>query len=353
MEMQKQIKIDTNAEVLLPPELSDEGTNFEAADSAKFEKNLSVEDKDVVSVDVDDNADEMPYLTRKQVMKIIKGIYEGDFMDREYLVHLLQEGKNMFGSIEKLYDVPIPSGTMSSEDSDDSGTKVTIVGDTHGQFDILLHIFQVNGWPSPQHIYIFNGDFMDKGKNSTENLVTLIVFKLYCPECIHITRGNHEIKSNLDMKVKGEVTERYDDEIYEYILDFIQEIPVAIIIGEKIFVMHAGINSPDLMYEDIKNITSQIEPIEGSLLDDLLWADPGDEDGIEDDPTRGWLFGPDVSKSFLERNGLDLMVRGHETVVGGNRMDHNGTVLTIWSAPHKEGEFGKGSYLNIDANLDW
>ena len=37
-------------------------------------------------------------------------------------------------------------------------TRLTVVGDLHGQLDDLLAIFKLNGLPSPRNAYIFNGE---------------------------------------------------------------------------------------------------------------------------------------------------------------------------------------------------
>ena len=54
---------------------------------------------------------------------------------------------------------------------------VTIVGDLHGQFFDLLHLFGVGGWP-PETSYVFLGDFVDRGHNSVETLSLLLCLRL-------------------------------------------------------------------------------------------------------------------------------------------------------------------------------
>ena len=51
---------------------------------------------------------------------------------------------------EALIDINIPVGE-----------KFTVVGDLHGQFYDLLHIFEINGYPSEKNPYLFNGDYVD------------------------------------------------------------------------------------------------------------------------------------------------------------------------------------------------
>jgi serine/threonine-protein phosphatase 5 len=73
-------------------------------------------------------------------------------------------------------------------------TRLTIVGDLHGQLDYLLAIFKLNGLPSPRNAYVFNGDFVDRGQYSCECILTLLAFKLLYPKSMHLNRGNHEAR---------------------------------------------------------------------------------------------------------------------------------------------------------------
>lgn len=49
------------------------------------------------------------------------------------------------------------------------------------QFYDLLNIFKLNGLPSEENPYLFNGDFVDRGSFSLEVILTLFAFKCMSP----------------------------------------------------------------------------------------------------------------------------------------------------------------------------
>jgi hypothetical protein len=42
------------------------------------------------------------------------------------------------------------------------GTRVVVVGDTHGQLHDVLRMFELAGWPSPEQLFVLNGDYVDR-----------------------------------------------------------------------------------------------------------------------------------------------------------------------------------------------
>ena len=63
------------------------------------------------------------------------------------------------------------------------------------RFYDLLNIFKLNGYPSDENPYLFNGDFVDRGSFSVEVILTLLAWKVANPNCMHLTRGNHESRN--------------------------------------------------------------------------------------------------------------------------------------------------------------
>lgn len=114
-------------------------------------------------------------------------------LPRKYMIQLLLAARDMFKNLPSLLRLSIGNDNSSTEEAVD-GAQFTVCGDTHGQFYDLLNIFSIGGFPSESNPYLFNGDFVDRGSFSVENVVTLIAIKLSCPSSLHMLRGNHETK---------------------------------------------------------------------------------------------------------------------------------------------------------------
>ncbi|KAM6902772.1 serine/threonine-protein phosphatase with EF-hands 2 [Xenentodon cancila] len=129
--------------------------------------------------------------------------------------------------------------------------EITICGDLHGQLEDLLLIFYKNGLPSCEKPYVFNGDFVDRGKNSLEILLILFGFLLVYPNDVHLNRGNHEDHIvNLRYGFTKEVLAKYrvhGKKILKLLQKIFSWLPVATVINHKVLVVHGGIsNSTDL-----------------------------------------------------------------------------------------------------------
>lgn len=62
---------------------------------------------------------------------------------------------------------------------------------------------------------------------------------------------------------------------------------------------------------------------------EMLWTDPQDEPGRSASKRGvGLQFGPDITKKFCEKNGLEAVIRSHEVRMAGYEVQHDGRCIT-------------------------
>jgi len=237
-----------------------------------------------------------------------------------------------------------------------AGRKVVVVGDLHGSLADLLTIFDMNGLPSPNNVFIFNGDFVDRGSFGLEVLMVLLACKVALPECVFLNRGNHE--DRLLCQAYGfhdEVLEKANKRVFQDISGVFSLLPLATVIDEVALVVHGGLPSgstPETLMEDLAAIprsrwkstqridTSTMDPQEVAqltLLKDVLWSDPDSTvHGTAPNPRgAGCLFGDDIVLAYLSHLGLKHLVRSHQPFFKGfatTRLPDDFEHHTIFSA---------------------
>jgi hypothetical protein len=130
-----------------------------------------------------------------------------------------------------------------------------VVGDLHGQILDLLTILNKFGLPSEKQIYIFNGDFVDRGAHCTEVLTILYALKLAFPTYMFINRGNHEFENlNIRYGFEDEVHGKYDRHIFRLIQDTFKLLTLFTIINEKVLGLFCWIFNTQFYMEVFINI---------------------------------------------------------------------------------------------------
>ncbi|KAL6570842.1 Serine/threonine-protein phosphatase 5 [Orobanche gracilis] len=263
-------------------------------------------------------------------------------LHKRYAYQIVLQIRDLLRELPSLVEIKVPDGKH-----------FTVCGDVHGQFYDLINIFELNGLPSDDNPYLFNGDFVDRGSFSVEIILTLFAFKCMSPSAIYLSRGNHESKSmNKIYGFEGEVKSKLSDAFVELFAEVFCCLPLAHVINEKVFVVHGGLFSVDgVKLSDIKAIDRFCEPPEEGLMCELLWSDPQPQLGRG--PSKrgvGLSFGADVTKRFLQDNNLDLVVRSHEVKDEGYEIEHDGKLITVFSAPNYCDQMGnKGAFIHFEA----
>ncbi|PPQ93132.1 hypothetical protein CVT25_003664 [Psilocybe cyanescens] len=307
-------------------------------------------------------------------------VYDGGErkVNHEYLkTHFYREGR--LTESQALYILEHVTNIFSREPNMvPLKSPVTICGDIHGQYYDLMKMFEVGG-NLQDSLYLFLGDYVDRGDFGIECLLYLYALKIYSPSRIVLLRGNHECRHLTEyFTFKRECLHKYSEKVYEACLRSFCSLPISALVDGKFFCVHGGISPELIKLSDLESINRFVEPGSHGLLCDLLWSDPIVNFGHETDPTptgpgldRGTTFMHNGTRGcsyfytyeavcqFLERNNLLTVIRGHEAQDAGYTM-HRKTpkrnfpsVITIFSAPnyldvyHNRGAILKYANKNI------
>ncbi|XP_018437685.2 serine/threonine-protein phosphatase 7 long form homolog [Raphanus sativus] len=294
---------------------------------------------------------------------------------------------------------------------DSDKAKVVVVGDLHGQLHDLLFLMQDAGFPNGDQFYVFNGNYVDNGAWGLENFLLLLSWKVFLPDRVFLLRGSHESESCTSLYgFKNEVLTKYGDKgavVYKKCLECFQLLPLASVIGGKVFTAHGGLfrdvpsflsdkqersrkrkraqknqadnsvleaeSRPESLLlgslKDLFKVKRRVinPPADGSNLipGDILWSDPSTDSGLflNKEAGIGLLWGPDCTAKFLQDNDLKLIIRGKEAphqraqrdglppMNEGFSKDHEG-LITLFSAPDhpqfqdtEERHNNKGAYI--------
>ena len=288
-----------------------------------------------------------PILEDNPVIDLMKYYRDGHTLHYSYAFKLVDEMKKLLSAAPLVSDIKIVD-------------TLTVCGDTHGQFADLCMIFDKRGYPSPTNKFLFNGDFVDRGQNGIEVLLTLYAWKLLYPNSVYLNKGNHESKKlNEKYKFAEECIKKYDPIFFEHIQQSFDHLPLCSVIENEIFVVHGGLfKKSQITLERLRQITYRGQPKSRSsdpdlqLIEDMLWSDPKqDITGIQPSSRgAGCWFGEDITNEFLQLNNLRMIIRSHELVQEGYELLHDGKVVTIFSASHYDNgkNNNKGAYIILN-----
>lgn len=233
---------------------------------------------------------------------------------------------------------------------------IQIVGDLHGNVDDLLRIFDMKGYP-PETNYIFLGDYVDRGNCALEIVVLLFALKLKYPQNIYMIRGNHETEQISEYYgFYSEVDRKYEGSLFYHFHTVFKSLPIAAIIGSRIFCVHGGISPKLPQLNEFEKMEKPQDIDSQSLFLDLLWSDPVDIDQpfAPNDRGCGQFYGQQALDDFLNQNGLQLLIRSHEMCEHGYFYPYKNSdrCLTIFSSTDYCGRTNKGCVLTVTKNLN-
>ncbi|XP_057394879.1 serine/threonine-protein phosphatase with EF-hands 1 isoform X5 [Balaenoptera acutorostrata] len=275
-------------------------------------------------------------LTFTDIDLLIEAFKQQQILHAYYVLEVLFETKKL------LQQKPNFTHTKTSPSKE-----ITICGDLHGKLDDLFLIFSKNGLPSVSNPYVFNGDFVDRGKNSMEILMILFVSFLVYPNDLHLNRGNHEdFMMNKRYGFTKEVLNKYK---WKSVL-----MPPIPIDGDRATEKENKVGTT-ITARGIRtngSLSEQLTKHEWEQVVDILWSDPRGKRGCYPNTSRGGgcYFGPDVTSRILNKYQLKMLIRSHECKPEGYEICHDGKVITLFSASnyYEEGS-NRGAYIRVSS----
>uniref|UniRef100_A0A674AZS9 Serine/threonine-protein phosphatase with EF-hands n=1 Tax=Salmo trutta TaxID=8032 RepID=A0A674AZS9_SALTR len=174
-------------------------------------------------------------LTVSHTNALLSAFKEQQPLHGRYMLQLLHQTKKLLKQMPNIIHLSTPYAK-----------EITICGDLHGRLDDLLLIFYKNGLPSAETPYVFNGDFVDRGKKSVEIIILLFAYLLLYPDHMTLNRGNHEDHiMNLRYGFTKEVMQKYKThgrDILLLVQDVFSLLPIATVIDNKVLIVHGGIS---------------------------------------------------------------------------------------------------------------
>lgn len=259
---------------------------------------------------------------------------------------IVQMREHLRTECSALVHIPRPAG------------RLVVIGDLHGHISDFWHVYLWHGHPGPKNIYLFNGDFVDRGIWGPEVVLAIFVLRLMCPKYVFLNRGNHE--SEMCTRFYGFQTHlacAYPDnhkELYSLIHTAFNQLPLCHVIDRRVFVTHAGLPDFTPSLEQIEALQrgplpTSAKTAEEKLFVALLWSDPRSM-SAPSDRGIGWHFSAQLTFRFLQKNNLEYIVRSHECVDAGFQETHSGFVKTVFSASNYDATNNANVAL-IDSDL--
>merc|ERR1712166_1039346 len=270
-------------------------------DHHEHEEEETIEAPNIDAITVDVGYDGLVLtnpLERGTARDILQGFVCGEKLHKKFAMMVCQQALEVLNEEPNVNRLPTPSEER----------KIVVVGDLHGSLGDLDKIFKDHGSPGQRGdtMYVFNGDFVDRGPQGVEVMLVLLAMKVLHPKHMFLNRGNHEDKAiTHSYGFEQETCTKYDKGMYDMFVKCFKRIPLC------------------------------------SVIEEMLWSDPWRKKGTApSDRGSGVMFGPDVVVNFLQKNGLKTLVRSHECTengVGRIPVSETMNMYTVFSASNYSG----------------
>lgn len=234
-------------------------------------------------------------------------------------------------------------------------TEITVLGDLHGCYSILKATLlqskffdRVEAYrkdPSlPYPLLVLLGDYIDRGLFSLNGVLrTALQLFVTAPDHVVMLRGNHEYYVEVNGTMYGGVkpAEAINTlkpilpvDVFRHYRSFFEQMPNMLLFDRFLFV-HGGIPKDRLIKDRWKDLSTLNDP---DVRFQMMWSDPSTADVIPadlQDQASRFAFGRMQYRAFMQRIGMNTLIRGHEKVVEGFAMpydDDHARLVTVFSA---------------------
>ncbi|RLO11831.1 hypothetical protein DYB28_006256, partial [Aphanomyces astaci] len=206
--------------------------------------------------------------------------------------------------------------------------------DLHGQLDDLLLILRENGVPSAENPYVFNGDFVDRGKSSVEVCLVLFGFAILYPHALGTVLQDRRV-----LILHGGVP-RQNVKLHDLL-----DIPRF---------EFDGLRHTNKYMKATPRLTRRDKNMQ--IISDIVWSDPRVQPGFDESPRGAGIdFGPDITRRFMQTNRLALIVRSHECAPLGYAYPYGekaGMLVTLFSASNYTKASNMGAIMHIPSDVN-
>uniref|UniRef100_A0A914L810 protein-serine/threonine phosphatase n=1 Tax=Meloidogyne incognita TaxID=6306 RepID=A0A914L810_MELIC len=259
---------------------------------------------------------------------------------------------------------------------------VIIFSDIHGNFVDLLEFFRLLvpdllslGDPKVKCTLpnlLFLGDYVDRGAQSLEVITFLVCLKTLFPKRITLLHGNHE-SADINKRCRNSfyndvISKRNGNfDIWARFNKLFKHLSLCALVNGCVLCMHGGL--PRIKYwnelaqvkkpKKVSDCYNDYDDI-NTVVNDLLWADPtnnldpnnGVNSWFNDDRQTSIKYNDLYIREFMNRfPHIKGVVRGHEHVNSGYKLNADRTMCTLFTAPRYDRRTDSGCVMKISSDL--
>jgi hypothetical protein len=280
---------------------------------------------------------------------------ENDFPDlvKEFTAfYTTQLSKQLFPAMRRI-SIPVSNKAIDAPTIEEI-PRIVIIGDIHSDFNALSSILKKLSSSAYDYfskaIFIFCGDYTDRGRRPFETLRLLYAFKTQLDDRCIFLKGNHEIIKYSCSQLRpgfypADTTALMNrvltPEVNNLYVSYLDRLPYLVSLshsGKKYLICHGSIPRHDYasLFREEK-LMECLLPVndhtkEGIMLNQMLWGDPGDASSSFRGTETRFEFSKAEFIEFLDKHGYDMLIRGHQPVDDGVMFCFNNRLISLFSS---------------------